>query len=89
MADLPGDVPRTGSYGAGSLHQDPPHYAALAGTDGMMAREPHLRFSPQLATPLPERKRSERLSLRAAIFWIGILSLGSWALIIALVLALD
>jgi hypothetical protein len=55
----------------------------------MMAREPHMRFSPRLATPLPEMRRSERLSLRAAIFWIGILSLGGWTLIIALVLALD
>jgi hypothetical protein len=89
MADLPGDVPRTGSRGGRSLHQAPPHYAALAGTDGVMAREPHLRFLPQLATPLPERRRAERLSLRTAVFWIGILSLGCWALIIALILALD
>jgi hypothetical protein len=40
------------------------------------------------ATPVPERKRVERLSLSAAIFWIGVLSLGGWMAIIALGLAL-
>jgi hypothetical protein len=46
-----------------------------------------------ISTPLdisvPESRRTERLSLRAAIFWIGVLSLGGWAVIIALVHALD
>jgi hypothetical protein len=54
-----------------------------------MPREPHLLISTPVATPLPQRRRTERFSLRAAIFWIGVLSLGGWALIIALVLALD
>jgi hypothetical protein len=37
---------------------------------------------------VPERRPAERLSLRAAIFWIAALSLGGWALVIALALAL-
>jgi len=36
-----------------------------------------------MATAAPERRRAERLSLRAAIFWIGVLSLGGWASVIA------
>jgi len=45
-------------------------------------------MSTPIATPVRERRRTERLSLRAAILWIGVLSLAAWAAVIALVLAL-
>jgi hypothetical protein len=54
-----------------------------------MPREPQVLMSMPVATVVRERSRTERLSLRAAIFWIGVLSLGGWAMIVALVLALD
>jgi len=41
-----------------------------------------------LATPVWERPRRDRLSLRAAILCIGFLSLGAWAVILALLHAL-
>jgi hypothetical protein len=53
-----------------------------------MPRQSQALISTTLATPVPEMRRAERLSLRAAIFWIAALSLGAWALIIALALAL-
>jgi hypothetical protein len=62
---------------------------ALAGTDETMPREPDMLISMPMAASVAERRRTERLSLSAAIFWIGFFSLGSWALIIALVLAVD
>ena len=52
-----------------------------------MPRESHMLISTPTATSVPEERRTERLPLRAAIFWIGFLSLGGWAVIIALVLA--
>jgi hypothetical protein len=45
-------------------------------------------MSTRVATVVRERS-TERLSLRAAIFWICVLSLGGWAMVVALVLALD
>ena len=54
-----------------------------------MQSEPHVLMSTPGATVVRERKRTERLSLRAAIFWMGVLSLGGWVMIVALVLALD
>ena len=54
-----------------------------------MPRELHILISTPVATSVPERRCTEWLSLRAAICWIGVLSLGGWAIIIALVLALD
>ena len=71
------------------MHQDRPHYVALAGTDSTMPREPHMLISTPVDISVPESRRTERLSLLAAIFWIGVLSLGSWAVIIALVHALN
>jgi hypothetical protein len=53
-----------------------------------MPREPHALISTPVATPVRERRRTERLSLRTAIFWIGVLSLTGWAIIIILGLAL-
>ena len=44
-------------------------------------------ISTRMATSVAEERRTERLSLRAAIFFIGLLSLGGWAAIIAVVLA--
>jgi hypothetical protein len=43
-----------------------------------------------MSTPaaIPGGRRARRLSLNAAIFWIGILSLGGWAVIITVDLAL-
>ena len=87
MSNRPGDVPRAGSTGGRSLHQDRPHYLARTGTDGMPRKQLMLISTP-VATSVPERRRTERVSLRLAIFCIGVLSLGGWALIIALVLAL-
>jgi hypothetical protein len=52
-----------------------------------MPREPHALISTLLAAT-PDRRRTERLSLRAAIFWIGVISLAAWAAVIALALAL-
>jgi hypothetical protein len=46
-------------------------------------------MSMPVATVVRERRRTERLSLPAAMFWIGVLSLGGWAMIVAVVLALD
>ena len=54
-----------------------------------MPREPHMLISTPVDLSTPEERRTGRLSLRAAIFWIGVLSLGGWAVIIALVHALD
>jgi hypothetical protein len=45
-------------------------------------------ISTPVAALVPERRRAERLSLRAAMFWIGVLSLGGWTVIIALAFAL-
>jgi hypothetical protein len=45
-------------------------------------------ISTPVASPVRERRRIERLSLRAAIFWMGVLSVAAWTLIIALALAL-
>jgi hypothetical protein len=45
-------------------------------------------MSTLLATPVRERRRAERLSVRAAIFFIGVLSLAGWAAIIAATAAL-
>jgi hypothetical protein len=42
-----------------------------------------------ISTLVSEERRTERLSIPAEIFWIGFLSLGGWAGIIALVLALQ
>jgi hypothetical protein len=53
-----------------------------------MPSEPHALISTPVAIPIPERRGTERLSLRAAIFSIGVLSLAAWAVIIALALAL-
>jgi hypothetical protein len=53
-----------------------------------MAREPQALISTSLAAASPDRRRTERLSLRAAIFWIGVLSLAGWSAIIVLALAL-
>jgi len=53
-----------------------------------MPRKQLMLISTPVATSVPERRRTERVSLRLAIFCIGVLSLGGWALIIALVLAL-
>jgi hypothetical protein len=36
-----------------------------------------------LGAPVRERRRAERLSVRAAFFFIGVLSLAGWAAIIA------
>jgi hypothetical protein len=52
-----------------------------------MPREPRMLISTSIIAS--EERRTERLSLRAAIFWIGVLSLGGWAGIMALVHALD
>jgi hypothetical protein len=60
----------------------------LAGSDRTMPSEPHALISTPVAILIPERRGTERLSLRAAIFSIGVLSLAAWAVIIALVLAL-
>jgi len=37
-----------------------------------------------LTTPVGERRRTDRLSLRAAVLCIGVLSLGAWMVILAL-----
>jgi hypothetical protein len=55
----------------------------------MMQRESHALISTPVGTSVSEMRHIERLSLRAAIFWIGVLSLGGWTVIIALVIALD
>jgi hypothetical protein len=46
-------------------------------------------ISMPVGASVAERMHTDRLSLSAAIFWIGFLSLGSWAVIVALVLAVD
>ncbi|MGA7263280.1 MAG: hypothetical protein WBX30_20635 [Stellaceae bacterium] len=53
-----------------------------------MPREPQALISMPVATPVSERRRTERLSPPAAIFWIAVLSLAGWAAVIALVLRL-
>jgi hypothetical protein len=53
-----------------------------------MPRELYALISTYVATAAPDRGRAERLSLRAAIVSIGVLSLAAWAVIIALALAL-
>ena len=84
-----GDAPsRTGSTGGRSLHQDRPHSGATGRKPPEMAREPQAPISTSLATAASERRRTERLSPRTAIFWIGVLSLAGWSAIIALALAL-
>jgi len=83
-----GPPPRTGSTGGRSSHQDRPHSGAVGRKSPKMAREPQALISTSLATAASERRRTERLSLRAAIFWIGVISLAAWAAIIALALAL-
>lgn len=50
--------------------------------------EPQVLISTSAAAAAHERRRSERLSLRAAIFWISGLSLAAWAVITALARAL-
>jgi hypothetical protein len=55
----------------------------------MMQRESHALISTPVGTSVSERRHIERLSLRAAIFCIGVLSLGGSTVIIALALALD
>ena len=85
----PGDPPpRTGSIGGRSSHQDRPHSGAVGSKSPKMGREPHALISTSLAAAAPDKRRTERLSLRAAIFWIGVLSLAGWSAIIALALAL-
>ena len=84
-----GDAPpRTGSTGGRSSHQDRPHSGAIGRKPPEMAREPQALISTPLAIAAPDRRRAERLSRRAAIFWIGVLSLAGWSAIIALALAL-
>jgi hypothetical protein len=53
-----------------------------------MARELHARIPTPVSIPVPERRRVARLSQRAAIFWIVVLSLGGWTAMIALALVL-
>jgi hypothetical protein len=85
----PGDAPpRTGSTGGRSSHQDRSHSGAVGRKSPKMAREPQALISTSLAAASPDRRRTERLSLRAAIFWIGVLSLAGWSAIIVLALAL-
>jgi hypothetical protein len=60
----------------------------LAGHYRKVPRELHALISTSVATATPERGRAERLSLRAAIVSIGVLSLAAWPVIIALALAL-
>jgi hypothetical protein len=55
---------------------------------GRMPRDPHALISTTVAPPVPEKRRADRLSQRAAIFWIGILSLTAWATMIVLAIAL-
>jgi hypothetical protein len=47
-----------------------------------MPRDQSALISTPVAVPVVERTRAERLSLRAAIFWIGVLALGGWTVII-------
>ena len=74
--------------GGRSSHQDRPHSGAVGRKSPKMAREPQALISTSLATAAPDKRRTERLSLRAAIFWIGVISFAAWAAIIALALAL-
>jgi len=60
----------------------------LAGSDRKMPREPYALILTAVATAAPERRRTERLSPRVAIFWVGVLSLAAWAVIIGLGLAI-
>ena len=56
----------------------------LAGRDRGMPREPHALIAAPVAAGVTERRRTERFSLRAAIFSIVVLSLAAWMVIIAL-----
>jgi hypothetical protein len=88
-ANRPGDAPpRTRSIGGWSSHQDRPHSGAVGRKSPKMARDPQALISTSLAAAAPDKRRSERLSPRAAISWIGVSSLAAWAAIIALALAL-
>lgn len=85
----PGDPPpRTGSAGGRSLHQDRPRFGAVGSKLRKMPKEPQVLISTSAAAAAREMRRSERLSLRAAIFWIGVLSVAAWAVITALARAL-
>jgi hypothetical protein len=85
----PGDAPpRTGSIGGRSSHQDRPHSGAVGRKSPKMVREPQALISTSPAAAAPDKRHTERLSPRAAIFWIGLISLAAWAAIIALALAL-
>ena len=53
----------------------------------MMSREQYALISTSLATPVPDRS-AKRLPLPAAIFLIGVLSLGGWTAIIFVAFAL-
>jgi hypothetical protein len=53
----------------------------------MMPREQYAVLPTPVATPGP-RRGAKRLSVRAAIFLIGVLALGGWAAIIAVALTL-
>jgi hypothetical protein len=65
----PGDPPPApGPLAAGPCIRTGRIYLTLAGTDGTMPREPHILISTRMATSVAEERRTERLSLRAAIF---------------------
>src|SRR5260370_27961150 len=69
----PGDPPpRTGSPGARSLHQHRPRFGAVGSKLRKMPKEPRVLISTSASAAAPEMRRSERLSLRATIFWIGV-----------------
>jgi hypothetical protein len=53
-----------------------------------MPRESHALISTPMVAPVPGWRRTERLSLRAAIVTMILLSLAGWAATIALVLAI-
>jgi hypothetical protein len=53
-----------------------------------MPTEPYAVVRTPVAIPAPQRRCIERLSFRAAIFWIGALSLAGWTVAIALAAAL-
>jgi hypothetical protein len=55
---------------------------------GQMPRDPHAVISTPVATPVLQNRRADQLSSRAAIFWIGILSLTAWTTMIVLFIAL-
>jgi hypothetical protein len=53
-----------------------------------MPRDSHAVISTPVATPVLQNRRADQLSSRAAIFWIGILSLTAWTTMIVLFIAL-